>query len=87
VSLSVARHLDSIELVVRDDGAGFDCDAAGRRGGGLGLVSMEERARLVGGELVVVTAPGKGTTIRATVPASGGSGAGAAHLPAQRSAS
>jgi signal transduction histidine kinase len=87
VSLSVARHLDSIELVVRDDGAGFDCEAAGRRGGGLGLVSMEERARLVGGELVVVTAPGKGTTIRATVPASGGSCAGAAHLSAQRSAS
>jgi two-component system sensor histidine kinase UhpB len=70
VFLSIARHSDSLELIVKDDGTGFDPDS--RRGGGLGLVSMEERARLVGGELFVVTTPGAGTTIRAIVPSAAG---------------
>jgi signal transduction histidine kinase len=72
VSLSIARHSESIELVVKDDGAGFDRETIRRRGDGLGLVSMEELARLVGGELSVSTAPGAGTTIRANIPLGAG---------------
>jgi two-component system sensor histidine kinase UhpB len=56
------------ELRVRDDGTGFDPRAiprAGseRPGAGLGLGGMAERARLVGGELDVRSAPGSGTSV------------------------
>ncbi len=62
------------QLRVRDDGGGFDPSVAARttaevQGGGLGLVGMVERARLVGGELDVRSAPGGGTTITLRVPA------------------
>ena len=48
------------ELRVRDDGDGFDPTASSNR---LGLKGMAERARLVGGELDVRSAPGGGTTV------------------------
>jgi two-component system sensor histidine kinase UhpB len=55
------------ELRVRDDGRGFDPGQAARSGtgpsAGLGLRGMAERARLVGGELDVRSAPGGGTTV------------------------
>ena len=56
------------ELVVHDDGVGFDIAAARRRaasGASLGLLSMEERATLAGGTLDITSKPGDGTTIRA----------------------
>ncbi|QJR11159.1 hypothetical protein DSM104443_02231 [Usitatibacter rugosus] len=60
-----------LKLVIQDDGAGFD-EAAGRRSaiqsGSLGLVGMEERARLVGGRVRLTTAPGAGTTLSAQFP-------------------
>jgi len=68
VTLSIARNAGFLELVVKDDGKGFDRDTISRQAGGLGLVSMEERARLVDGDFVVVATPGQGTTIRASVP-------------------
>ena len=43
--------------------------ASEAQGGGLGLIGMAERARLVGGELDVRSAPGGGTTITLRVPA------------------
>jgi len=55
----------SVRLVVRDDGKGFDPEAAGR---GLGLVSMRERADSVGGQLTVRTREGRGTVIELEVP-------------------
>ncbi len=60
-------------LSVRDDGAGFDLDAARRRaaaGGSLGVVGMEERVALVGGSFELRTAPGQGTVLLATFPLS-----------------
>jgi signal transduction histidine kinase len=59
-----------VQLTVADDGIGFDLEAARRKGAGLGLVTMEERARVVGGEVRLVTRPGNGTTVRARVPGS-----------------
>jgi signal transduction histidine kinase len=56
-----------VELTVRDDGRGFD--PAARRGGrGLGLVSMDERLRLLGGTLEIRSKPGKGTQVIARAP-------------------
>jgi two-component system sensor histidine kinase UhpB len=64
MELSVNGH--GAELRVRDDGAGFDPGEAGSDG--LGLKGMAERARLVGGELDVRSAPGGGTTVTLRVP-------------------
>jgi signal transduction histidine kinase len=60
-----------LALSVRDDGAGFDLDAARRRasaGESLGVVGMEERVALAGGRLELRTAPGQGTVLLATFP-------------------
>jgi signal transduction histidine kinase len=54
------------ELRVRDDGQGFNLGS--RHGDGLGLDGMAERARLLGGELDVRSAPGVGTTVELTLP-------------------
>ncbi len=58
---------EGCELRVRDDGAGFDPAEIARvgstSGAGLGLKGMAERARLAGGELQVLSAPGGGTTV------------------------
>jgi two-component system sensor histidine kinase UhpB len=65
VDLEVAE--DRTELRVRDDGGGFDPGRATRAGDpasqGLGLRGMAERARLVGGELDVRSAPNGGTSV------------------------
>jgi signal transduction histidine kinase len=58
-----------VELAVADDGCGFDVERALRRGRGLGLVSMQDRAHAVGGELHIETGPALGATIRVRVPA------------------
>ena len=63
---------DEIHLAVSDSGAGFDSEAA-KEGRGLGLISMEERLKLVNGTLSVESQPKRGTTIHARVPLSSGS--------------
>ena len=50
---------------VSDDGRGFESGEAGR---GFGLVGMRERAELVGGVLLVDSAQGRGTAVRAEMP-------------------
>ena len=59
-----------VELRVRDNGKGFDADAAAAQqdGGHIGLSGMAERARLVGGELTVTSSPGSGTRVRLYIP-------------------
>ena len=60
-----------LALSVRDDGLGFDLEAARSRaasGASLGLVGMEERIALAGGTLELRAAPGEGTVLLATLP-------------------
>lgn len=57
-------------LAVRDDGVGFDPEHPRERMH-LGLASMRERVRLLGGTLDIESAPGRGTTIVAWVPGAG----------------
>ncbi len=68
VEVDLDEEEGAAELRVRDDGAGFDPGAIPRAGSegpgaGLGLGGMAERARLVGGELDVRSAPGGGTSV------------------------
>jgi signal transduction histidine kinase len=60
---------DEIHLTVTDSGAGFDREAA-KTSPGLGLVSMEERLKLVKGTLSIDSQPKRGTAIHARVPVS-----------------
>jgi two-component system sensor histidine kinase UhpB len=60
---------ERLALSVRDDGAGFDVEAAHRRaasGASLGVVSMEERVALAGGSFQIQSAPGQGTVVVAS---------------------
>ena len=67
VSLRIHRKDQRVELVVRDDGRGFERGAEGWHAG-LGLASMEERMRLLGGSLTIESQLGKGTLVRAEAP-------------------
>ena len=70
VEVSVARIDGVIELIVFDDGRGFDLACVQRSASGLGLISIEERAHVVGGTAQIMTLPNCGTTINVRVPVS-----------------
>ena len=61
VSIRLAVEAGQWLMTVRDDGLGFDPT---RRQHGYGVLGMEERARLLGGQLDVQSAPGQGTEVR-----------------------
>ncbi len=63
----VEVHEDAagVHLSVRDDGSGFDPDEATD---GFGLLGMHERVELLGGDLAIVSGPGGGTVVRASLP-------------------
>ncbi len=72
VKLSLMRDGKTLELLIEDNGIGFDPDVAtltGSTGERLGLTSMRERVELSGGCLSITTASGKGTSIAASWPA------------------
>jgi signal transduction histidine kinase len=54
-----------LEVRVADDGDGFDLETALE---GMGLNNMRDRIHALGGELVIQSAPGQGTTVLARVP-------------------
>ncbi|MFN2452013.1 MAG: ATP-binding protein [Candidatus Dormibacteria bacterium] len=74
VHLRLRFLADEVRLDISDDGAGFDCTAAGSGAAeraGLGLAGMRERAGIVGGRLEVSSRPGGGTRVSARVPSLG----------------
>ena len=79
--INVARHANAQKVGVRiwleggrlvtevfDDGSGFDPQEVSGQSGHYGLIGMQERARLAGGSLEVVSQPGDGTTVRMVLP-------------------
>ena len=71
VTVSLRQLGESVQMVINDDGIGFDAiaHAARRKGKGvLGLLSMRERAAYVGGTLTVKAGPGSGTEIEVRIP-------------------
>ena len=70
VSVVIRRTDATLQVIVEDNGCGFDVGAQAAKAGnhrGLGLDGMRERLALVGGTLDVETAPGAGTTIFARI--------------------
>ncbi|MGC8641985.1 MAG: response regulator [Isosphaeraceae bacterium] len=71
VQVKLTQTPGALELLVADDGRGFDPEAAMERAAGgasLGLLGMRERVSLAGGELSIFSAPGQGARIKASFP-------------------
>ncbi len=71
----------NIHLTIGDSGVGFDLETA-LKGRGLGLISMQERVRLVNGTISIVSKPASGTEISVCVPGRAGSAVNRIHLSA-----
>lgn len=69
ISVSFGEHNDGVELVIHDDGRGFDAEA-GEPEGHYGLTIMKERAQVAGGTFDLVSARGHGTGITVRFPSS-----------------
>jgi PAS domain S-box-containing protein len=72
VQVTLRHAAGKLDLSMKDDGVGFDSEAARRRamsGKSLGLLGMQERVRLAGGGIVLESAPGQGTQLRVSLPA------------------
>ncbi len=67
-----------VPLTVRDNGRGFDPAA---HADGFGLTGIRERVDLLGGELEITSAPGRGTTVSVSVPQTPGAAPAGRHAP------
>jgi two-component system sensor histidine kinase DegS len=68
VGIAWSRANESWVLHVTDDGMGFDLVKAARHKKSVGLLSMRERAELIGGSLQIQSTPGKGTAVTLLLP-------------------
>jgi PAS domain S-box-containing protein len=68
INVDLGRKNGNLRLRVRDNGRGFDAESTQAQTVGLGLLGIKERAALVGGRARIMSSPGKGTTVDATLP-------------------
>lgn len=71
ISVNIERHENQVLFTVEDDGSGFDSKKVSdpeHMPCGIGLAAMQERARLAGGSLDILTHPGAGTKIIFRIP-------------------
>ena len=71
VTIELRHEGDALQMTVQDDGRGFGVAEARKRanaGGSSGMLGMQERAALIGGQLEIESSPGHGTTVRARFP-------------------
>ena len=69
VEVDLRQEDENLRLVIRDNGTGFDAEAAAQvQPMGLGLIGISERAALVGGRAKIISSPNKGTTVDVSVP-------------------
>jgi signal transduction histidine kinase len=70
-SVVLVRRRTEAALLVEDDGSGFEVSTIRRDSASLGILGMEERVALVGGNLSIESTPGRGTSVRAQIPLAG----------------
>lgn len=71
VRMTLRREDNHLLLVIHDNGKGFDLERAqahAHGGSSIGILGMEERVRLVGGQMSIVSSPRAGTTVYAKFP-------------------
>jgi signal transduction histidine kinase len=71
VTLNIAKDIAAIEVLIEDDGCGFNADEVlqdTHETQGFGLRGIAERVRICNGKLVITSAAGKGTTLRISIP-------------------
>ena len=69
IAVDIRMKRDHLEIVVKDDGAGFDPETLqGKSRKGLGLFNIRERLQLIGGEMTIRSQPGKGTRVTLVAP-------------------
>ncbi|HLX12097.1 MAG TPA: sensor histidine kinase, partial [Bacteroidota bacterium] len=71
VTIYVRRLSRTLEIVIEDNGAGFDVgkqESTSEKIGGFGRKNMKERARLLHADITVTSSPGKGTVVRVRCP-------------------
>jgi PAS domain S-box-containing protein len=74
VRIAITRQPLGVQMIVEDDGCGFDVETTLRTSntsGHLGLYGMRERAMLLGGSVTVESGRGKGTTVSVRIPLEG----------------
>jgi two-component system, chemotaxis family, CheB/CheR fusion protein len=69
--ISLAGGQQQIRLTIQDNGIGFDLNSSSQSNG-LGLISMQERTRLIKGRFLLASSPGNGVTIKILVPLNSG---------------
>ncbi len=73
VSIELKKRAKELELIIHDDGVGFDVERAVKHataGASLGLLGMYERVVLIGGRIDIESTLGQGTRVRARIPVS-----------------
>ena len=65
VTIHLAWQADALTMTIADDGKGFEVTETGY---GIGLQSMRERVAKLDGRLIITSASGQGTQLRATLP-------------------
>jgi signal transduction histidine kinase len=68
VNLQISRRNGNVSLRMQDDGQGFDLEEAARKRESFGLSGMRERVTLLGGEIDIQSARGKGTKVLIEIP-------------------
>jgi signal transduction histidine kinase len=70
VEVSIRISGGQVRMEIADNGKSFHVDGkrSGKRNQRLGLLGMEERVRLINGKFTVQSVPGRGTTVRVTIP-------------------
>lgn len=68
VSVLLERNDRNVSLIIEDDGLGFDATTKAESVDAMGLIGMRERASIIGGSLLIESAPNRGTTIYIRLP-------------------
>ncbi|NTW02826.1 MAG: hypothetical protein HGA19_16360 [Oscillochloris sp.] len=71
VNIVLERHMDTLIVMVEDNGCGFDVESTFQRaqqGGHIGLLGMQERLAMLNGTLMIESTPGSGTTVIVRIP-------------------
>ena len=68
VGVTLTQTADGVQLSIFDDGKGFDLAGARAAGRGLGLMSIDERARLLRGRVRFDTQPNQGSRLNVEIP-------------------